>query len=800
MAYLDPATGNLINDDGTVAPGGMVNQQQADNTPPLIPPPPDPNVPPAPTFGPEEQTGDRAPSPTFNPQPGPNDVLPPGYGQTGANGMPLVDIPGTDIPEPGQGPAMPPPPMATGEEGPTATPGDPTLKFRSDMIPLDAGPTAIPGEPSPPKFGTDILPGEPTATPGEPVVKTGADMAPMSPDDMVPQETGGDLQPSASMQLPEPELGGAPPAGPSLGLPSLSGPGVPPADLQLTPPGGPTIAGAPSPESPIGAPEGGPVKPGTKEDLLGEAVTNRQAQEKLDEDKARTTADSANKIADIRSQAAKAAQLIINQGQSDLATARQQQKDDYDKYREMGEKSVWGDNPTRNMVLAGIAAIVGARLGLGYKLAGAIVITAVNRLEEEKKIAIAQQGKLLEQDGKNVEQVQAIADKKLANWQVQKAAGLDATVARAEAEMAAKGIPQAQIDANKDIILLKQAAEDAKEKADIQAHKVNEDKIKDELAARKAKAEIDLAEANARKADRWPNKKAGGGGGAGGPSMDDAVIKWKKIVQDGVADPTTESGRRPLTPAEKDQAAKDLHIPLMGKPNTINAAALDKEVAFDASQKRQESRAGLQNEKQLSKEAEAWARTNDVKKITEAQSELGKLHKAIQDNPHNPETQALGLESAVAAARHGVASKQALNLALQHLGGTLDTAEGIIAGVRSGEIGPGQMKNFNDFLNGQLSAVQYEGRKKYDAFNKYADSQSPALRQSLIAQRGRLFSGMDGFGGKSDNAMNAAAAPKTIPLRTLKDELLRKKALATLPNDPFYATAQQWLATHGVAQ
>lgn len=784
MAYLDPATGNWINDDGTVAPGGMVNQQQADNTPPLIPPPPDPNVPPAPT----------------NPQPGPNDVLPPGYGQTGANGMPLVDIPGTDIPEPGQGPAVPPPPMATGEEGPTATPGDPTLKFGSDMIPPDAGPTAIPGEPSPPKFGTDILPGEPTATPGEPVVKTGADMAPMSPDDMVPQETGGDLQPSASMQLPEPELGGAPPAGPSLGVPPLSGPGVPPADLQLTPPGGPTIAGAPSPESPIGAPEGGPVKPGTKENLLGEAVTNRQAQEKLDEDKARTTADSANKIADIRSQAAKAAQLIINQGQSDLATARQQQKDDYDKYREMGEKSVWGDNPTRNMVLAGIAAIVGARLGLGYKLAGAIVITAVNRLEEEKKIAIAQQGKLLEQDGKNVEQVQAIADKKLANWQVQKAAGLDATVARAEAEMAAKGIPQAQIDANKDIILLKQGAEDAKEKADIQAHKVSEDKIKDDLATRKAQAEIDLAEANARKADRWPNKKAGGAGGPGGPSMDDAVIKWKKIVQEGAPDSTTESGRRPLTPAEKDQAAKDLHIPLMGKPNTINAAALDKEVAFDASQRRQQARADLGGEKQLSKEAESWARTNDIKKITEAQSELGKLHKAIKDNPHNPETQALGLESAVAAARHGVASKQALNLALGHLGGTLDTAEGIIAGVRSGEIGPGQMKNFNDFINGQLSAVQYEGRKKFDAFNKYADSQPPALRQSLISQRGRLFSGMDGFGGKSDNAMNAAAAPKTVPIRTLGDELLRKKALATLPNDPLYASAQKWLATHGVAQ
>jgi hypothetical protein len=775
MAYLDPATGNWINDDGTVAPGGMVNQQQADNTPPLIPPPP--------------------------PAPGPDDVLPPGYGQEGANGTPLVDIPGTNVPEPGQGPATPPLPLSTGEEnllnekglgGATASIGEPTAP-----APVDAQ-ADIPGDPTLPKL--DGVSNAAANVGAETPMKFGSDMAPMADNIGTPGEVGEPSEPMQNLQLPEPELGGAPPAGPSLGVPPLSGPGVPPADLQLTPPGGPTIAGAPSPESPIGAPEGGPVKPGTKEDLLGEAVTNRQAQEKLDEDKARTTADSANKIADIRSQAAKAAQLIINQGQSDLATARQQQKDDYDKYREMGEKSVWGDNPTRNMVLAGIAAIVGARLGLGYKLAGAIVITAVNRLEEEKKIAIAQQGKLLEQDGKNVEQVQAIADKKLANWQVQKAAGLDATVARAEAEMAAKGIPQAQIDANKDIILLKQAAEDAKEKADIQAHKVSEDKIKDELAARKAKAEIDLAEANARKADRWPNKKAGGGGGAGGASMDDAVISWKKAVKEGAPDPTAESGRRPLSPDEKDQLAHNLHIPLMGKPNTINAAALDKEVAFDASQRRQQARADLGGEKQLSKEAESWARNNDIKKITEAQAELGKLRQVLHDNPHNPEAQALGLESAVAAARHGVASKQALNLALQHLGGTLDTAGGIIARIKSAEFGPGQMKNFTDFLDGQLAAVQGEGRKKYDAFNKYADSQSPALRQSLISQRGRLFSGMDGFGGQTGNAMNAAAAPKTVPIRTLGDELLRKKALATLPNDPLYASAQKWLATHGVAQ
>jgi hypothetical protein len=118
------------------------------------------------------------------------------------------------------------------------------------------------------------------------------------------------------------------------------------------------------------------------------------------------------------------------------------------------------------------------------------------------------------------------------------------------------------------------------------------------------------------------------------------------------------------------------------------------------------------------------------------------------------------------------------------------------------------MENFNAFINGQLGAAQAEGKDKYEDFNKYIESQPPERKPGLIAQRGRLFSGMDGFGGKSGNATSeagsakpaAAPAPNVIPIRTLGDQKLRMQALATNPGDPHYDTAQQWLRLHGVIQ
>jgi hypothetical protein len=798
MGYLDPRTGEWMNDDGTVAPGGLIGQQDGSNSPPLIPPPPDPNAPPEPLYyGPQEETGDRAPSVGPVGEPGPNDVLPPGFGQEGSNAAPILD---GGAPEPWKDPWAPEPEAQVGEPTPP--------KFGAEMVPAPAeelpgqapppgelppGPEAQVGEPSAPKFGADMVP-------------PGADLptgAPLPPDSGTPP--AGSLP---NLQLPEPTLGAAAPAGPDLGVPNLTPPDVggiaPPADLKLSEPMADTVTpgSMPAPgELPAAA--GAPAVPTKPEVLEAEAESNRKEQGALDIEKAKGNLAAANKIADLKAQAQKDAQKIIDQGQNDLAAARAQQKEDYDKYRAMGEKSVWGDNPTRNMILTGIAMIVGARVGLGFKMSSFVVLNAVNGLEQKKQADIAMQAKILEHDGKNVDQIQEATAKKLADWQVQKAAGLDATVSRAEAEMAARGIPQATIDANKDIIALRSAAETAKEKADLAAHKIAEDKIKDDLNTRKTQAEIDLM--NARAAALAKKTK---GGGVGGSAMDQAAVAWTKAVQEGVPDATAEGGRRPMTTEEKQQKALDLHIPLTGKATQISYEKLNKDVAFDATQQRQGDRAGLQGNRLLSKETNDWAKANGVAKIIDTQAELSKVQKVLRDNPGNGLAQALAVEKAVSAARGGAASKQALNLALEHLGGSLDEAEGTIAKIRSGAIGAKQMANFTAFINGQLGAAQAEGKDKYDDFNKYIESQPPERKPGLIAQRGRLFSGMDGFGGKSGNAISeagsakpsAAPPPNVIPIRTLGDQKLRMQALATPPNDPNYASAQRWLAAHGIVQ
>jgi len=174
---------------------------------------------------------------------------------------------------------------------------------------------------------------------------------------------------------------------------------------------------------------------------------------------------------------------------------------------------------------------------------------------------------------------------------------------------------------------------------------------------------------------------------------------------------------------------------------------------------RGDQRAGLQEQRQLAKEASEWAKTNNIPALVKKQDELSAVLEEVKNAPHNPLQQALAVEKAVSSARGGAASRQALDLALHHLGGKWDSIESMVQGAKDGELGQKQMDNFLGFMTNQLGTAQAEGKRKYDEFNKFVDSQPAARRDEILASRGRIFSGLHGFGGQPKGGGGASIPP-----------------------------------------
>lgn len=272
-----------------------------------------------------------------------------------------------------------------------------------------------------------------------------------------------------------------------------------------------------------------------------------------------------------------------------------------------------------------------------------------------------------------------------------------------------------------------------------------------------AETKRQIAEADMVRAQGIANRhRAGAGGGAGGADAAGLARAIRLGVDDG------KGGKRPMTYDEQISAAQQYHVPTEAKAGRVSLKTVLNGAAFDVDQAAKEAKAaatgpgGAGADRLLSKEADAWRKENGLDAIAKKQHELSTLTKELSDSPHNGEAQALAIERAVSAARGGAASKPALNLALEHLGGSLDNASGILSKVRSGEIGAKQMQNFMGFINGQLGAAQNEGRERYDDFNKYIAAQPAQKQEALKAERGRLFSGLHGFGGST--AMPGAPA------------------------------------------
>jgi hypothetical protein len=312
-----------------------------------------------------------------------------------------------------------------------------------------------------------------------------------------------------------------------------------------------------------------------------------------------------------------------------------------------------------------------------------------------------------------------------------------------------QGVAAADIARDERIIELKKYLEASKEKA-----------IRTQLENDKIRAETEAA--RARTAAALRKAKGGAGAGGGGAVTGDAVTQLKDFIESGV-------DGRAATSGEIQAKANELKIPAFAKAGRPSVEAITKSVAFNAERAGKKSAADLKDQAaklklqtQIDKEAGAWAKENGIADIAKKQRELDGLLKKLEDNKGNPLQQKLAIENAVSVARGGAASKQALGLALESLGGTLDNAAGTIEHMFSGGIGSKQLQNFMAYINGQLGTAQKEGKDAFDNYGKFVETQPAEKRAGLLAARGQLFSGLHGFGAP------AGASHAEQPIGTTK--------------------------------
>jgi hypothetical protein len=424
---------------------------------------------------------------------------------------------------------------------------------------------------------------------------------------------------------------------------------------------------------------------------------------------------------------------LLDQGEKELAAARAHHQQLYDEYQKNSTvKDYWADKSTGNKIMAAIAVFLG---GLGQRNGGSngalqIINSSIDQdyarqranIESRRQAAADAKGDIGDVQQRNSDALRAL--------DIRQAAAIGAVKDELAKRMVALGVPQQQIETNQGIQQLEQK----------------------QLQARQAIDEKDRTTVIAGIGKRL-NAGGGGGGGRGGGLSE--LIRMKEQGQ-----PDSAIAAR----------AAQLGIQAGGKQGYLQSL---RDVEATQRGKRADEEATVRR-------ANDWAKDNGVKDIAKSQRELSAVMKEIQDNPHNPLQQALAVEKAVSAARGGAASKQALGLALSHLGGSLDNAEAVIAKIKSGEIGPAQMQNFTSFIRGQLGTSQAAGKNAYDSYNDFVEAQPPADRELLLRERSRIFSGLQGFSAGKQQAGGAAAPAQKDPRIELAKEALQPNSGATV--------------------
>jgi hypothetical protein len=569
-----------------------------------------------------------------------------------------------------------------------------------------------------------------------------AGAVPPSDVDIVPPPDFGPPAPSPtdSIAIPPPPPGGTPTRDPDKEWP----PPVPreaPGMVPLPGQGGTAPRGAPGPL--VTAPAGNqPVGTADVANALGEQDKARKEREEADQraaqgEASKTTAeaDAATERREAAEESAKRAAKVNEMYDSADKAAQQHYAQAQEAFKNFKFKDYWADKSTAAKVASALGIALGA-LGSSLTHTSNAALEILNKdMDDDHRRQVEQLNQLSD------EAIQAhtgIADTRVARQTA--LANLTMADAQKDKLIGARLTERAALltDANSQNIAAASAAKFKEEAAgkEVEAQKMLrqlylEDQVKAaQIEEEKARAAMYGAHA-AGTGGFVPKhgKGSGGGGGAGSGAAYDAFRAAVLAAPD------------PNNIPNVGKLAAAAHL----KPNQIQGEISKIRSADDTEKKKH---AGAEADPALRTEVDAWRKQNGIDAISKQQRELTELQKQLKDNAHNPLQQALAVEKAVSAARGGAASKQALALALGHLGGSLDNAEAVVSKIKNGEMGEKQMENFRSFINGQLGSSQAAGKEAYDNFNKWAESQPEAKRPALLAERGRLFSGLAGFGGR----------------------------------------------------
>lgn len=424
---------------------------------------------------------------------------------------------------------------------------------------------------------------------GAPLAAPGADdVMPPTPEEPTPDIA--DLPPPAGMpvvQIPDQPItlaDASQTSAPDIGEPpGLPGAAEPPqlSDVTLgAPPPKPGML-VPPLAPPGGAPGPGPdvTKPGEidkPQTIADQRVAAVHEEAEIKAKVAKAEAERAQADLDQKVEAKQEEDQIIGRSEQRIAERRAARDAEYAKYKDMSVQDAWGDNGTAKRVLAGIAMILGGRLG------AAVVIGAAQGLEEKKRTELALQEKVMAQAGRSLEEIKDQTAEDMAAFKNRQAAAFGVTAARLEQEKRAQGIPENKIAEDKEIIAIKAAEQKAnldRKKLEIDAEN---DRLKMDLVKEQTRMTKEHADLYARTKGKGAKGSGGGGGGKGG------VADRAQAVADAIRDGAmNEDGtRRELSYGEKIAVAKQNGIPLNGKSSETTLDTINKTTAFDVSQSR----------------------------------------------------------------------------------------------------------------------------------------------------------------------------------------------------------------------
>lgn len=371
------------------------------------------------------------------------------------------------------------------------------------------------------------------------------------------------------------------------------------------------------------------------------------------------------------------------------------------KYEKMHVSGYW-DEPTHSRFAAAIGLALG---GLGAALSAAGGGSGENRVltQLNKKIDddFLHQKFQIEKARDSV----AMAKTGIADAREAKAALLEDVTARrvatlssleteARRQLAERGVPAAQIDADTRVLQLQAARVKAAREAD-------EQKRKDAMSA----AQIKYLEARAGKLGRG----AGGGGGAGKPG---AVVEFKRAIVEG-------KDGKPLNAAEIQEVADRLGIPAVAKAGRPSVENLTKDVAFVAGQKTKADALDLKrNDKfdtELQKELYPPGGKGPGTQLERIEAMRGELKSAIASGDKTAATRVL--EEAGGMLSGGKSTKNTVHL-LEELKSSSDKMSSLWGRITSN---PGDTKEYTQRLDKLLEGAAGEKKLEIDSITKRYD-------------------------------------------------------------------------------